>query len=201
MVPDMIVLLSRSFIWLKENKMKIYVIGGRAKSGKNTFGRYLRDELKKFGYKPCVMRLTEPLYSYAKNYFEWDENKDEKPREFLQKMGIEIIKNKLGKECFLLDRLNEDIEILSNFFDTFIITDARLEKEFKYFKEKYHNTVTIKLERDNYDDMLSDEEKSHITELEIDKLEEFNYIVNSESLDDMKEKVSYIVSLEEGEVL
>lgn len=181
--------------------MKIFVIGGRAKSGKNTFGRYLRDELKKYGYKPCVMRITEPLYSYAKNYFEWDENNDEKPREFLQKMGIEIIRDKLGKKSFLLDRLNEDIEILSNFFDTFIITDARLEKEFRYFKEKYDNAVTIKLERSNYDDMLSEDERRHVTETEIDKLDDFNYIINNKSLDEMKKNVSYIVSLEEGEVL
>ena len=29
--------------------MKIYVIGGKAKSGKNTFGEYLREELKDYG--------------------------------------------------------------------------------------------------------------------------------------------------------
>jgi len=41
----------------------------------------------------------------------------------------ELIKNKLGKKTFLLDRTKEDIEILSNFFDTFIITDMRLKDE------------------------------------------------------------------------
>ena len=48
--------------------MKIYIIGGKAKSGKNTFGELLRDNLKEYGYKPCVMQITEPLYSYARNY-------------------------------------------------------------------------------------------------------------------------------------
>ena len=52
--------------------MKIYIIGGKAKSGKNTFGEMLRDNLKEYGYKPCVMQITEPLYSYARNYFEYD---------------------------------------------------------------------------------------------------------------------------------
>ena len=45
--------------------MKLYVIGGKAKTGKNTFGNYLREELKNYGYKPCVMHITSPLYSYA----------------------------------------------------------------------------------------------------------------------------------------
>ena len=82
--------------------MKIFVIGGKARTGKNTRGNYLMKEAKKYGYKPCVMRLTEPLYSYARNYFDWSENTGEKPREFLQKMGIEIIKEKLHKNYFLI---------------------------------------------------------------------------------------------------
>ena len=47
--------------------MKIFIIGGEAGSGKSTFGRYLCEELKDYGYKPCVMHLTEPLYGYARN--------------------------------------------------------------------------------------------------------------------------------------
>jgi predicted GTPase len=45
--------------------MKIYIIAGKAKCGKSTFGTYLREELKEFGYKPCVMQITDPLYNYA----------------------------------------------------------------------------------------------------------------------------------------
>ena len=70
--------------------MKIYVITGHAKSGKTTFGNILRDKLKEYGYKPCVMQITSPLYHYAEDYFEWDSRQDEKPREFLQKFGITI---------------------------------------------------------------------------------------------------------------
>ena len=115
--------------------MKVFVIGGKARSGKSTFGEYLREELKDYGHKPCVMHITEPLYGYARNYFNWEPS-DEKPREFLQKMGIEIIKEKIGKKTFLIDRLFEDIEILENFFDIFIITDARLVDEFDAIKDK-----------------------------------------------------------------
>ena len=53
--------------------------------------------LKDYGYKPCVMQITNPLYNYAYNYFEWDGNEKEKPREFFQKLGIEIIRDKMNK--------------------------------------------------------------------------------------------------------
>lgn len=178
--------------------MKLYVIGGKAKSGKNTFGKFIREELKEYGYKPCVMHLTEPLYSYAENYFEWNEHSNEKPREFLQKMGVEIIKEKLGKKTFLLDRLAEDIEILSEFFDTFIIVDARLKQEFEYFKKKYDNVTTIRLERTNYKSGLSAQEASHITETDLDDYHDFDYVVTNDGLVEFKKDAKEVVKREEG---
>ena len=178
--------------------MKLYVIGGKAKCGKNTFGEYLREQLKDYGYKPCVMHITEPLYEYARNYFEYDPITDEKPREFLQQMGIEIIKEKMGKKDFLLNRLYEDIEILSNFFDTFIITDARLIHEFESLKKKYPEVVTIKLERYDYYDLLTETEANHITEKEIDMYNNFDYTVKNKKLDDLKTHALEIVRKEEN---
>jgi deoxyadenosine/deoxycytidine kinase len=173
--------------------MKIFVIGGCAGSGKSTFGNLLKEELKDYGYKPCVMQITSPLYSYAENYFNYDPNKDPKPREFLQKMGIEIIKEKLGKKDFLLNRLYEDIEILSTFFDVFIITDARLINEFLSIKAKYNDVVTIKLNRRDYNNNLNDEEKNHITEKEISMYNDFDYIIENRGLDSLKEETLEIV--------
>ena len=178
--------------------MKIYVIGGKAKTGKNTLGAYIREASKDYGYKPCVMRITAPLYEYARDYFEWDGNENTKPREFLQKMGIEIIKEKLGKKDFLLNRLVEDIEILQEFFDTFIITDARLVHEFEYLKEKFPDAVAIKLERKNYRDMLNDSERNHITEKDIDNYKDFDYVVENKTRLGLKETARKIVSEENG---
>ena len=178
--------------------MKIFVIGGRAKTGKSTFGEYLKEELKDYGYKPCVMHITEPLYSFARNYFEWDDRKDEKPREFLQKMGIEIIRDKMGKKEFLLNRLYEDIDILSNFFDCFIISDARLVHEFEDIKQHYRDVVTIKIERDHYDSSLSQEEEKHITEQEVDLYESYDYIIHNHSLASLKTAALEVVRNEEN---
>ena len=177
--------------------MRIFIIGGGARCGKTTFGKYLSEELKRYGYRPCVMHLTEPLYAYARNYFEWDGNEHEKPREFLQKMGIEIIKNKLHKNYFLFDRLCEDIEILENFFDTFIITDARLIMEFREMKKRYDNVISIHLTRENYDDGLSNDERSHVTETELALFDEYDYEIVNQGLGTLKRSAEEIVKNEE----
>lgn len=180
--------------------MKVYVIGGKAKTGKNTFGEYLREELKKYGYKPCIMHITEPLYSYARNYFDWNGNENDKPREFLQKMGIEIIRDKMNKKDFLLNRLFEDIEILSNFFDTFIIVDARLVREFETIKEKYNDVVTIKINRKMDQSFLSLDEQNHITELEVDIYKDYDYIIENHAIEDLeKASIEIIRNEEDGE--
>ena len=178
--------------------MKIFVIGGLAKTGKSTFGEYLRDELKDYGYKPCVMRITEPLYSYARNYFNWNGNENDKPREFLQKMGIEVIREKMGKKDFLLNRLYEDIEVLSNFFDVFIIADARFIHEFEDIKMHYEDVVSIKLERKNYNPELTEEEATHITEKEINDYQHFDYVIENRNLADLKTAAIELIRNEEG---
>ncbi len=180
--------------------MKIYAIGGKAKSGKNTLGKFLREELKNYGYRPCVMHITEPLYTYARNYFEWSENSDEKPREFLQKLGFDIIREKLGKKTFLLDRLAEDIDILSEFFDTFIIVDTRLKSEFEYFENKYNDVVTIKLSRENFENNLTEEEKNHITENDLNDYTDFDYNIKNKGLVELKEEAKKIIKAEEDRI-
>lgn len=177
--------------------MKLYIIAGKAKSGKTTFGNCLREELKAVGYNPTVTQITFPLYGYAENYFDWDSRSGVKPREFLQKMGTDIIKEKLGKKTFLLDRLSEDIEILDEFFDTFIITDVRFKEEIEYFKNKGFDITTIKLVRNNYDDELTEEQKDHITEKALDDYDDFDYIVENESIESLKNTAKFIVESRE----
>ena len=178
--------------------MKVYVIGGKAKCGKSTLGELIREELKEYGYKPCVMQITEPLYAFAENYFEWNRMTDEKPREFLQKVGTDIIKEKLGKKTFLLDRAFEDIDILKEFFDVFIITDARFPEEIEYFKDRYDDVCPIKLIRKDFDDNLTEEEKNHITETAMDGYEDFSYILENEDLDSLKNTAHFIIKNESG---
>ena len=171
----------------------IYIICGGAKSGKTTFGNMLRDELKYNSLKPCVMQITGPLYHYAEDYFTWDRLRDEKPREFLQRFGIEILKEKLNKPHFLINRLMEDIEVLDTFFDTFIISDVRFNEEIEILKDKYKDVVVIKLIRPFFDDELTMEQKMHVTEKAVDEITNFDYLVQNTSLKELEKQAKDIV--------
>lgn len=184
--------------------MKIYLLAGKAGSGKDLMGRYMKTQYDFAGHNACILHITTPLYEYAKNYFSWNGNMAEKPREFLQEMGIEVIQKKLGKKYFLLDRLCEDIDILKNFFDGFIITDGRLLFEFEELKRRFPETKIIHVIRENYDNKLSDDEKKHVTETEMEQYKDYDYIVRNTSKERLFSEADKIIGLEaqrEGEII
>lgn len=159
--------------------MKLFLICGKAEAGKNEFANYLKNEFEKKGKRVCLLQITKPLYEYAKNYFGWNGEDENKPRRFLQTMGIEVIREKMGWKFFLIDRLCEDITILDNFFDIGIITDGRMHDEFDELKRRYGDIKIIYIKRDRQNN-LTQEEQRHITEIDLDKDYDYDYrILNS----------------------
>ena len=59
------------------------------------------------------------------DYFGWDGQEDTKPRELLQKLGTEVIRDELGMINFFPSRVAEDITILKKYFNVFIVDDIR----------------------------------------------------------------------------
>lgn len=176
--------------------MKLYLIAGKADVGKNLFANILKKDLEATNHKVCLLRITAPLYHYAEEQFNLSVSEEDKPREFLQYMGIDYIKEKLGLKTFLIDRLTEDIKILDNFFDVGIITDGRLIEEFDELKKRFPKIKIIKLERNNYDTNLTNKEKNHITEKDLEKEYIYDYVVINDTLEKL-EKVSKDIVLKE----
>ena len=145
-----------------------------------------------------MKNITTPLYEYAKNYFSWNGDMREKPREFLQEMGIEVIRNTLHKDTFLVDRLCEDIDILKHYFSVFIITDGRLVSEFNLLRERFPDIKIIHVIRDNYDNKLSPKEKEHITETDMENYKDYDYVINNTTKDELFKEADKIMDIESG---
>ena len=88
-------------------------------------------------------------------------------------------------------------------FDVFIITDGRLIYEFQELKKKYPEIKIIHVVRENYDNQLSHVEKGHVTENEVDRYREYDYIVRNTSKERLLKEAAKIIHLEEmeGEVI
>lgn len=172
--------------------MKLYLICGKARAGKDTFAKLIKQEEEKNSKKVCILKLTAPLYSWAKDYFNYDKEKDEKPRELLQTLGYDILQLKLKKKDFLLDYLITTIEVLDNYYDVGLITDGRLVHEIEVLKEKYPNIKTILL-TNKKDNKLTNKEKNHQTEIDLDDYKDFDYIVENKDMKSLKLEALKIV--------
>lgn len=174
--------------------MKIYLISGRARNGKDTMSQMIKKEYDLLEKKVCFIQLMKPLKWLLKDYFDWDGSEDSKPREQLQKMGTELIREKLNMPTYFIDRLIENILILRDYYDVFLVTDVRLPLEIELIKKRFCNTVSINIVRDNFDNDLPINQKVHYTETALDDYNEFDYVVINRSLEELEVNVKRIVS-------
>ena len=160
---------------------KIFILSGKAKSGKN----YVADIISDYYKNSIQISYAYYLKQYIKKITNWDGKEETKPRDLLQSLGIDLIK-KIDNEL-LIRRVMEDIKVYSYFFDVIIITDARLKEEIDIPK-KLFKCITIRI--NGRDNDLTINQKNHITETDLDDYK-FDYIINNTN--NIKEEVLKIL--------
>ena len=164
---------------------KIYVISGKSGSGKDTVANMIKDKVS----STVILSYASYLKMYAKQVLGWDGN-DPKPREFLQQLGVELIKNQIDDKM-LINRILEDIKVYSYFYDVIVISDARFIDEIESVRNSFDNVTVIHMgERDN---ILTDSEKKHATETGLDEYHNYDYEICEDNLDSLKNEVNRIV--------
>lgn len=179
-----------------ESDVLIFLISGKAQNGKGTVSKILKDKLEEKGLKVCEIQIMRTLKGYLKDYFDWDGKEETKPRKMLQQLGTEMIREKLNKPYFHIDRLTEDIEVLSNFFNVFIVNDIRLPLEIEMMKERFEKVVSIHVVREDYVSPLEPSEQNHVTELALDDYDKFDYKIVNFSLKVLENDIIKIIDSE-----
>lgn len=174
--------------FIKRNP-KIFLLSGKARSGKNEISKIIE---RYYSNKKCItISFGYYIKDYAKRISDWDGSEETKPRELLQHLGIELVRNKIDKRLFI-DRILQDIEIFSYFYDIIVISDVRLLDEITILKENYPDSISIRVVRNNYENNLTEEQKNHLTETDLDNFNDFDYIVNND--DNLELKIIEILS-------
>ena len=177
--------------------MKIFVICGKARHGKDTTALAIK---KAYGDKK-VINLSYGSYikEFAKNISDWDGQEETKPRVLLQHLGTEVIRNNIDKD-FFIKRLCNDIKVYSYYFDVVTISDARFPDEIITPKKLFDDVITIKVVRNNFETNLTSEEQKHSTETALDDFNDYDYVIeNNGSIEELEEKVKRIVKEVEHE--
>lgn len=172
---------------------KIYILTGKAGSGKNVAASIIKEYYELNNIKTIELAYASYLKEYIKKITNWDGNEQTKPRELLQQLGVELIKNNIKKNL-LIERITDDIKVYSYFFDVIIITYARFEEEIEEIKKISDKVTVINIE--GKENNLTEQQKKHITETALNDYNKYDYkIKNKESKEILKRKIYEILEV------
>ncbi len=166
--------------------MKIFLIAGKAGSGKNETAKIISDILG----KTVITSFSKYIKLFAVEMTAWDGSDQNKPRTFLQEMGDTL---RSIDENFLTKRFLEDMLVYEKYYENVIVSDVRLINEIEFVKKSPYKVITIRVNSTYSKRELNSHEQNHITELELDNYPDFDYIIENEFNDNLKEKIKLIL--------
>ena len=168
--------------------MRVFLIAGKAGCGKNEVANIIKCNLG----NTIITSLSKYIKLFALELTDWDGNEDNKPREFLQNMGDKLRAIDLD---YLTKRIYEDIEVYKREgISNIVVSDVRLVNEIDYFKNKDDlEIITIRVNCDSSKRCLTTEEKRHITEIELDNYNEYDYIIENKFNEELEKQINEIL--------
>ena len=168
--------------------MKVILISGKARSGKNASADIINQQLEKEGYKVFQVAYADYLKDVCKRLAGWDGI--EKPRELLQTLGTDIVRDKLGLKNFWVNHVISEIKIAKELGYTHaIITDCRFPNEVYIPKAEFEECVSVRVNRIGYNTELTNKQSNHKSETSMDNFK-FDIVINAmEDIENLKNVV------------
>lgn len=182
---------------LRSTEAKVIIIGGKARSGKDTIMSIIKKRYELDNKKVINLQISSYIKEYAKKISNWSGSDEDKPRALLQELGTDIIRKNID-DLFFVKRIIEDIKVYSYFFDVIIISDARFPVEIESVKNNFKNTISIGVKRPNVS-VLTSKEETHATEVSLDNYNDFDFVIeNDKGLEELEMKVYEMYKIMEG---
>ena len=172
--------------------MKVILISGKARHGKDTVATYIKEALEACGYKVLITHYADLVKYVCTTFFGWDGKKDENGRHLLQYIGTDVVR--ANDPDYWVRFVYEIAKLFKDEWDYMIVPDARFPNEINIFKDSEFDTLHIRVVRDNFDDGMTEEQRNHASETALDEYAPDETINNNGTLDDLREKASYIAA-------
>lgn len=174
--------------------MKIVLISGKARSAKDTTASYVAAELKFREQKTLIIHYADFLKWFCREYLGWDGKKEtlqhngESGRAMLQRVGTEIVRN--NNPDSWVQMMIALLKGIYTEYDVVLIPDARFPNEIELLQRAFEEEATVltmRIERPNFDNGLTQEEKNHSSEIALDDYKFDVYVKNDGDLQRLRE--------------
>lgn len=197
--PDLKLVENTFGVHTSDNKLpKVIGVAGRARSGKDSIGKFLIDKYKytRYAFADPIKHALSKMFGLPVRDFYDDERKEIphafwgiSPREMAQKLGTEG-----GRMLFREDIWIKRAELqLKSFPRKYVITDVRFENEAEFIRE--NEGVLIHVVRPELGDGVVNE---HVSENGVEIVEGDHVIFNDGTLSELYFKVTKVLQKGNG---
>jgi hypothetical protein len=164
---------------MSNKKPKIILISGKAESGKDTVASFICNEiLEQDKIKSAVIvHYADYLKYICQKYYEWDGSKSTFGRSLLQNVGAIARKE---DPLFWVQTVSRLVSTIFFKEDFIIIPDARFFNEIAHWITLDYEVITIRVERSGHENILTEKQRQHSSEVELDNYDFDVYIENTD---------------------
>ena len=171
--------------------MKVLCISAKAQHGKDTAAEIIKEYLESKGRRVLITHYADLVKFVCTKYFNWDGKKDVNGRSLLQYVGTDVVTSQ--QPSYWVDFVISILKFFDNSWDYVLIPDCRYPIEVTKMEEAF-DTALLRVERPNFDNGLTPEQKQHISETSMDNYLFDHVIYNDSELEDFKEKLVNFVN-------
>ena len=173
--------------------MKVVLISGKARHGKDTTAAFLKEALERDGNRVLIAHYGDLVKYVCKAFFCWNGEKDERGRAMLQRVGTDVIRAR--DEDFWTRFLCSILSFFPDEWDFVLIPDCRFPNEVDAPGEFGLDSTHLRVIRPDFDNGLTEEQQNHISETALDDVRADSYLYNDGDLNDLRKKATdWVVS-------
>lgn len=171
--------------------MKIILISGKARHGKDSLATFMKEDLERHNKKVLIAHYADLLKFICTNYFNWNGKKNIEGRQLLQYVGTDKIRA-VDPDMWVMFII-KILKIFPDNWDYVLIPDCRFVNEVKIIQLNFNDVKIVRIHRPNFINDLTEEQRNSESETALDNYT-FDYIVcNDSTLDNLKLKAEYLV--------
>lgn len=164
--------------------MKVILISGKARHGKDTVAGFMKEALEEQGQRVLVCHYGDLVKYICTTFFGWDGQKDEAGRSLLQRVGTDVIRRQC--EDYWVRFILEVLGFFPNEWDYVLIPDCRFPNEVHLPRFVAFDSVHVRVIRPNFDNGLTAEQKAHPSETALDHTRPDWAVYNAGSLPELR---------------
>ena len=180
---------------------RIYLLHAHAQSGKDTCAAMMKEEYEKRGKRVIIIAFADYVRMCLDKYYGVKEYKTSEGRTIIQHFATDLVRK--NDPTFWGRTVGDLLRAIEDDFDYAIIPDWRFKDEYTSLASRFapHIIVQVGIYRPNNEatDNMTEAQRKHQSETELDNYENFDYNISNEfnKLDKTRKQIIMMINHEE----